>query len=1031
MDALNTLELKINNTVKMKDSIDNTFQYGIVRSVNPLLVDPLSKKTKKGLGLPFDIVIPISSEEFKNATDLIRRRKPHTKKKKKALKVKLNKSSNKLTNNKGKNMGEYKFDLELCTNKKNKLILDPFVNTKNTPSPEKLILLHDNSCFDIDELAGHIIARDGYNIHPYSTPGMREEITWLNNDQLKFIINHPYLESELKDELIRQTNYVFNFNTRLFNYIVENPETLKLIGETALCLLADYTREYKPGQDCIINLKLTLSDTGLEDLFLDLRNFRGKTLSQILGSTGNTCLHGIGYELAGIYCYNFEKIMNLWDRKQKLSLEKNTIIKEKSTNLLYITSSLPIEVKKEEYVIKCSSNNKAYATLDINDIEIISKQFSSNKDRNKILTDFLRNYNPVVHIETPYKQMHDALMHSGYFKVNSSNFPLEDIHVDVKSDDIDKYNLIIFLNKVHDDSNLNINIYSPFYTNLSTGGCARIGEYSRGLYRVTQLYNTTRDTATELINMLRIGDSHGFKLNRDILSYYENRADLGHITVPSIKLYDFYHVRVEELNQILLTIKELSLNTIENYIEELGYPQFKTSVNVSQCQLLAISDFNDKLNHYVSKINSEFNQYNTPVLEYISKFDKISEEYYTRIEGQNKLFIQQANETFDELKVEEEAILVDIRKDLMEILETLPQDSENLECVQKALDEFRIRNIRLGNGENLCNARLWSNGCGLPCNRIVTQPNKLNLCKQHLDAQRVKYGLITKSRPEKFDWLPNSVIIQKTRIFGSGNIVYPIFNETQLKKSKNKKNIVRKKCSINKKGICELGGTGDKKKCIYDIESDSCKFSPDFLASRQKDVILVLQSNDDKNNAFDKDGDKGLFLLFNTMQDDFDFIYEKISTIQQAIDIINSLNKHQHIAHLIFMAHGNKNLLKLSEHNVINKITAAPLIKILYKKLSKNASILLHSCLCGQGGMDSDNIANFLAINLPYHKIFASTREINRGNLQVNKLISDVHQRVVDGLYTIAPERGYKIIEFYYNMNSAAKAKKKLKYNKI
>ena len=82
MDALNTLELKINNTVKMKDSIDNTFQYGIVRSVNPLLVDPLSKKTKKGLGLPFDIVIPISSEEFNNATDLIRRRKPHTKKKK-------------------------------------------------------------------------------------------------------------------------------------------------------------------------------------------------------------------------------------------------------------------------------------------------------------------------------------------------------------------------------------------------------------------------------------------------------------------------------------------------------------------------------------------------------------------------------------------------------------------------------------------------------------------------------------------------------------------------------------------------------------------------------------------------------------------------------------------------------------------------------------------------------------------------------------------------------------------------------------
>ena len=81
--------------------------------------------------------------------------------------------------------------------------------------------------------------------------------------------------------------------------------------------------------------------------------------------------------------------------------------------------------------------------------------------------------------------------------------------------------------------------------------------------------------------------------------------------------------------------------------------------------------------------------------------------------------------------------------------------------------------------------------------------------------------------------------------------------------------------------------------------------------------------------------------------------------------------------------------------------------------------------------MDSDNIANFLAINRPYHKIFASTREINRGNLQVNKLISDVHQRVVDGLYTIAPERGYKIIEFYYNMNSAAKAKKKLKYNKI
>ena len=79
-----------------------------------------------------------------------------------------------------------------------------------------------------------------------------------------------------------------------------------------------------------------------------------------------------------------------------------------------------------------------------------------------------------------------------------------------------------------------------------------------------------------------------------------------------------------------------------------------------------------------------------------------------------------------------------------------------------------------------------------------------------------------------------------------------------------------------------------------------------------------------------------------------------------------------------------------------------------------NCSILLHSCLVGEGGINEPNFANSLADNLPGHTIYGAEKSIERGELFVIGVFPNEKDNSLSIFYQIDPSSGYDINEFLH-----------------
>jgi hypothetical protein len=185
-----------------------------------------------------------------------------------------------------------------------------------------------------------------------------------------------------------------------------------------------------------------------------------------------------------------------------------------------------------------------------------------------------------------------------------------------------------------------------------------------------------------------------------------------------------------------------------------------------------------------------------------------------------------------------------------------------------------------------------------------------------------------------------------------------------------------------------------------------------------KKIILILQSVDDPNGAFDKNGDQGLFSIFNSMEQ-FQTRNYTINSLKDVKKILGSIQDNK-IAHFVLMAHGTANKVKLGKDNIdSNDESIFKFADLLLSKLDKKASIFLHSCSVGSGGKKSTNFANTLSILLPKHKIFAAENNISRGDLLVTRFQVDGNQNIIcqyeiDNQKVIRNRRNpYQIFTFY------------------
>lgn len=234
------------------------------------------------------------------------------------------------------------------------------------------------------------------------------------------------------------------------------------------------------------------------------------------------------------------------------------------------------------------------------------------------------------------------------------------------------------------------------------------------------------------------------------------------------------------------------------------------------------------------------------------------------------------------------------------------------------------------------------------------------------------------------------------------------------RKSRSKSRSKKVSCRFDNYGICEKADKGpNDKRCTYSASEKRCVYSKSFLKTRKKDLVLVLQSAGDHNNAFDKDGDAGLFALLRKNKN-FNFMYRKIYTEKDLKTIIESIPRDVKISKLIIMAHGTKTgILIGSKYHITNK-NVKYWADLLKPHLAKNPNILLHSCLTGSGGTsDPDNFANRLLKNLPKGTtIYASEKSIKRGELLVLSMLTDFNRRKFALKYMIDPDAGYQIYEF-------------------
>ena len=179
-------------------------------------------------------------------------------------------------------------------------------------------------------------------------------------------------------------------------------------------------------------------------------------------------------------------------------------------------------------------------------------------------------------------------------------------------------------------------------------------------------------------------------------------------------------------------------------------------------------------------------------------------------------------------------------------------------------------------------------------------------------------------------------------------------------------------------------------------------------------TILALQASYDANRAFDESGDEGLFSILKSFNHSLKFVYKNnISNVNQ---LIGEIRKYTKISHLIIMAHGNIDKMIFSHDINGILIKDSEEIKKMAIELNNNlidgASILLHSCLVGAGGLEVDNFSNKLVSLLkPSITVYGSEESIGRGDLLTTKMNINFKTGALETKYEI-DENKYELYKF-------------------
>jgi len=319
--------------------------------------------------------------------------------------------------------------------------------------------------------------------------------------------------------------------------------------------------------------------------------------------------------------------------------------------------------------------------------------------------------------------------------------------------------------------------------------------------------------------------------------------------------------------------------------------------------------------------------------------------------------------------------------------------------------------------------KLYGNNkvCNLKSGRCINPPiDKVNKTKKKKPVIKIKKETdsidcrINKQRCFKL-YGNNKVCNLK-----SGRCINPPIDK--VNKTKKKKPVIKIKketdsidCRINKQRCFKLYGNNK----VCNLKSGRCINPPidkvNKTKKQKKSIILVIQATGDHNDAFDKDGNVGLFTILNEFKEDFDIVYKKVGNLKEIYDELKKIDNKQ-IGHTILMGHGDPILQRfiLSDNNYIDRSNYKLFCKKILPKLYTRSSILLHSCCLGKGGIkNKNNLANLLAKELMGHLIFGSDEKIYRGDLLITG-IQKISKRL-DIKYEIDIDRKYKLHKFLYS----------------
>ena len=179
-----------------------------------------------------------------------------------------------------------------------------------------------------------------------------------------------------------------------------------------------------------------------------------------------------------------------------------------------------------------------------------------------------------------------------------------------------------------------------------------------------------------------------------------------------------------------------------------------------------------------------------------------------------------------------------------------------------------------------------------------------------------------------------------------------------------------------------------------------------LLGNSTRNVVVVLQTRHDHNGAFAYKGIRELERHFPNFVAHFNFVHvyiENLDQIASRLRVICGVNGHRKIAHLIIMAHGHSESLRILADTSIDSTKADILSKIVRPHLAPSSSIFLCACSTGHGGPYTNNFAQSLADHLPGHVIHAADGPFIFPILQITECAPDTSETYLAITYLLTP----------------------------